>query len=133
MPEPLQPQGLRAWGQSLWDRVTESSNFDPAGEFILVEACRTADIIERLSGALRSTSTQWVSLSDDIVEAIRVSGLDIAEVHLVVNPIIGEIRQQRLALRTLLSQLKIGTIIDGTAPDDPILAMMADFNKDLPV
>lgn len=124
-PEP--PTGLRAWGQSLWDRVTDDTDFDPAGYFILAEACRTADIIERLSGALRSNNTTWVSLSDEIVQAMQVNGVEAAEIHLVVNPILGEVRQQRLAMRQLLAQLKLGMVATGTADDDPIAQMMAEF------
>lgn len=129
MPAPQPPTGLRAWGQSLWDRVTEETSLDPAGYFILAEACRTADIIERLSGALRSNSTQWISLSDEIVQQMQVNGVDVAEINLVVNPILSEIRQQRLAMRQLLAQLKLGKVTDGTAPeDDPIARLMAEFN-----
>lgn len=124
-PEP--PNGLRQWGQGLWDRVTEETTLDPAGYYILAEACRTADIIERLSGALRSNNTQWISLSDEIVQAMQVNGVEAAEIHLVVNPILGEIRQQRLAMRQLLAQLKLGKVANGTADDDPIAQMMAEF------
>lgn len=129
MPPPEPPSRLRAWGQSLWDRVTEDTDLDPAGYFILAEACRTADIIEQLSGALASRHTQWISLSDEIVQAVQQAGVEVAEIHLVVNPILGEIRQQRLALRQLLAQLKLGKIADGTAPEDDLIAkMMAEFN-----
>lgn len=124
-PEP--PNGLRQWGQGLWERVTAETLLDPAGYYILAEACRTADIIERLSGALRSNNTQWISLSEDIVQAMQVNGVEAAEIHLVVNPILGEIRQQRLAMRQLLAQLKLGKVASDTADDDPIAQMMAEF------
>jgi len=53
----------------------------------------------------------------------------VLEISLVVNPILSEIRQQRLAMRQLLAQLKLGKIADGTAPDDdPIAKLMAEFN-----
>lgn len=127
MSAPNPPSGLRAWGENLWDRVTGETTLDPAGYYILAEACRTADIIERLSGALRSNNTQWISLSDEIVQAMQVNGVEAAEIHLVVNPILGEIRQQRLTMRQLLAQLKLGKVADGTADDDPIAQMMAEF------
>ncbi|QNJ56821.1 terminase small subunit [Mycobacterium phage Reindeer] len=128
MPAIQPPEGLRAWGQQLWDTVTEHTSFDPAGYYILAEACRTADIIERLSGALRAGSSQWVSLADEIVEAVQISGVDVAEINLVVNPILGEIRQQRLALRQLLAQLKLGKTEAETVEDDPIAKLMAEFS-----
>ncbi|AEK09929.1 terminase small subunit [Mycobacterium phage Rey] len=111
----------------MWEKVTELNSFDPAGYYILAEACRTADIIERLSGALSSNNTEWVKLSDDIVTAVQIAGVAVAEINLVVNPILGEIRQQRLTLRQLLAQLKLGKTEAGTAEDDPIARMMAEF------
>lgn len=130
MPDPTPPTGLRAWGQSLWDLVTEENKFDAAGYFILAEAARTADIIEKLSGALRSNSTEWLRLSDEVAQAVTEHGdgqHEIIEITLVVNPIVGEIRQQRLALRQLLAQLKLGNVSDTAEDDDPIAKMMAEF------
>jgi hypothetical protein len=126
MPELQPPTGLRAWGLSLWDRVTEENTFDAAGYFILAEACRTADIIEQLSGALRSRTTHWMSVADEVVAVVQQAGVEVAD----INPIIGEVRQQRLAMRQLLAQLKLGNIASGTAEDDdPIAKMMAEMNS----
>lgn len=111
----------------MWELVTDQTSFDPAGYTILGEACRTLDIIDRLSGALSANATQWVQLSDEIVQQMQVNGVEVGEIHLVVNPILGEIRQQRLAMRQLLAQLKLGTVVSGTADDDPIAKMMAEF------
>lgn len=125
MLDPTAPTGLRAWGQKLWDQVTEEVNLDAAGYFLLGEACRTADIIEKLSGALRSNSTVWIRLADEA--EVHAEG-DAVEINIVVNPILVEVRQQRLALRQLLAQLKLGSVSDTAAEDDPIAKMMADFN-----
>ncbi|WP_099021280.1 hypothetical protein [Mycolicibacterium palauense] len=129
MSEPQPPKGLNPWGKKLWDDVTESTEFDAAGYFILAEACRTADIIERLSGMLKGKSTEWIKLSDDIATALQVStgGMEVAEVHLVVNPIISEIRQQRLALRQLLAQLKLGNTEAGTEGQSTLDKLIANF------
>jgi hypothetical protein len=124
MPALEPPKGLKAWGLQLWDKVTEASSFDPAGYYLLAEACRTADIIERLSGALASGSSTWVSLAE---EAQGLAGGDTLEINIVVNPLLGEIRQQRLALRQLLAQLKLGVSEANTVDDDPIAKMMAEF------
>lgn len=122
------PKGLKAWGKQLWDTVTEVSQFDPAGYYILAEACRTADVIERLSGMLNSNSTEWVRLSEEAAQVAQLeTGGNVVEINLTVNPVMGEVRQQRLALRQLLAQLKLGKTEDATGDDDPIAKMMAEF------
>lgn len=127
MTTPQPPSGLRAWGKRLWDDVTGSDQFDSAGYFLLAEACRTADIVEQLSGALRSGSNEWIRLADEAEEMADGSTL---KIHIVVNPILGEIRQQRLALRQLLAQLKLGKTeaSDGDGDDDEFNRLMASFN-----
>jgi hypothetical protein len=125
MPDPTPPTGLKAWGQRLWDEVTKENSFDAAGYFVLAEAARTADIIEKLSGALRSNNTTWIRLADEA--QVHAEGETI-EINIVVNPILGEIRQQRLTLRQLLAQLKLGSVSDTAAEDDPVTKMMADFD-----
>ncbi|MCB0060972.1 MAG: hypothetical protein KDE19_02610 [Caldilineaceae bacterium] len=121
-----QPRGLEARGREIWDAVTAEHNLDAAGYLLLGEIARTADIIERLSAALRSNSQEWTRLSEDVEEiadgAIRV--------QIVVNPILGEVRSQRLALRQLLSHLKIGTTEVGTGEESAIAKLMASFSLD---
>lgn len=108
---------------SLWTQVTEATSFDPAGYFILAEACRTADIIERLSGALASGSSTWISLADEAVEMA-----DGVEIHIVVNPLLGEIRQQRGALKALLAQLKLGVTQAGAAEKSAVDKLIESFS-----
>lgn len=124
MPPPEPPKGLKAWGKALWEQITEETSLDPAGNYLLAEICRTADIIEKLSGALASGSTTWLSLAE---EAETHADGDTIEINIVVNPLLGEIRQQRLAMRQLMAQLKLGMVVSGTADDDPIAKMMAEF------
>lgn len=125
MPEPQPPKGLKDWGKHLWDGVIAGTTLDPAGYILLGEACRTADIIERLSGALASGSTEWIRLAED-ADYIAPDGA--VEIKIVVNPLLGEIRQQRLALRQLLAQLKLGNSeANSGEEDDPIAKMMAEF------
>lgn len=126
MADPTAPK-LNAWGQKLWDDVCESTTLDAAGYFILAEACRTADIIERLSGMLRGKTTEWVALAEEAVDYAEQAGEAIATVNLVVNPIISEVRQQRLALRTLLAQLKLGNVEAGTEGASAIDNLIASF------
>lgn len=126
MPDPQQPSGLKSWGKSLWDQVTESSTLDPAGYFILGEACRTADVVEQLSGALRSGSNEWVRLADDAEEMADGTTL---KINIIVNPILGEIRQQRLTLRQLLAHLKLGSAEVATVvTDSEIDKLMSEFD-----
>lgn len=102
------PKGLGSRAKALWDGVLDEVELDSAGFIILEDACRTVDIIDRLSGALKSKNQEWVRLADDIIFA--ASEARALEVNLVVNPILGEIRQQRLALKQFFAQLKLGNI-----------------------
>lgn len=100
----MKPQGLGKRAEALWDGVLEQHELDSAGLAILEDACRTVDIVDRLSGALKSKNQEWMRLSE---EAEYLSN-GAAEIHIVVNPLLGEIRQQRMTLRSLLAQLKLG-------------------------
>lgn len=75
-----------------------------------------------------SNSTVWVALADEAVQvAMTETGGQAVEINLSVNPVLAEARQQRLALRQLLAQLKLGKTEDDTGDDDPIAKLMADF------
>jgi hypothetical protein len=84
---------------------------DAAGLLLLGEACRTIDIIERLTAATRSDYCEWLRLSEE-VEELANGGI---EVRLVINPLLGELRQQRMALKQLVAQLKLGVAKDKSA------------------
>lgn len=120
------PRGLESRGQELWDAAVAASEFDAAGLLLLGEACRTADIIERLSAALKSNSQEWVRLSEEAEMLADGS----AKVMIVVNPLLGEVRQQRIALRTMLAHLKLGRVEENTGEDSPIAKLMAAFSLD---
>lgn len=120
------PIGLESRGQELWDAAVAASEFDAAGLVLLGEACRTADIIERLSAALKSSSQEWVRLSEEAEMLADGS----AKVMIVVNPLLGEVRQQRIALRTMLAHLKLGKVEETTGEDSPIAKLMAAFSLD---
>lgn len=120
------PKGLESRGRELWDAATAASEFDAAGLLLLGEACRTADIIERLSAALRSSSQEWVRLSEEA--EMLADGA--AKIQIVVNPLLGEVRQQRIALRTMLAHLKLGRVEETTGEDSPIAKLMEAFSLD---
>lgn len=120
------PTGLESRGRELWDAALAASEFDAAGLLLLGEACRTADIIERLSAALKSNSQEWVRLSEEA--EMLASGA--TKIQIVVNPLLGEVRQQRIALRTMLAHLKLGRVQENTGEDSPIAKLMAAFSLD---
>lgn len=120
------PKGLEARGKELWEAAVAASEFDAAGLLLLGEACRTADIIERLSAALKSSSQEWIRLSE---EAEMLAG-GAAKIQIVVNPLLGEVRQQRIALRTILAHLKLGKVEENTGEDSPIARLMEAFSLD---
>lgn len=122
------PSGLKEWGKALWDQVTETNSFDPAGYYILAEACRTADIIETLSGRLRSNSTEWIRLADEAEFAVDGYGKPYAKIRIVVDSALVEIRQQRMALKQLLASLKLGHTEADTGEDSEVERLMSEFN-----
>ncbi|ATN93975.1 terminase small subunit [Mycobacterium phage Kumao] len=106
--------------------MTESTTLDAAGYVILGEACRTADIIDRLNGALHNRHQEWIKLAE---EAEHLSD-GTSRVQIVVNPLLGEIRQQRLALRQLLAQLKLGKAEVDTGEPSLVEQLMEKFSLD---
>lgn len=106
MSEPTIPKNLGARAKDLWNGVLDEAELDSAALAMLEDACRTVDIIDRLSGALRSKNQEWIRIEEE-ASLIATENGNVA-INLVINPILGEIRQQRLTLRQLLSQLKLG-------------------------
>lgn len=126
----MSPEGLKSRGKALWDGVTSEVELDAAGKSILEDACRTADIIERLSVAAHSSS-EWMRLAE---EAEHFSDGSV-KVSIVVNPILGELRQQRNTLKQLLAQLKVGKILPKvestkSAFSELVASLMDDENQD---
>ena len=98
-----QPSGLQTRGSKLWDSVTAERDFDAAGYALLEDACRTSDLIDKLQGMLDQDEADWIALVEDAL------GKSERKKRLVVNvrPLLGEIRQQRLAMNRLMNQLGI--------------------------
>lgn len=120
------PQKLEARGSNLWDKVTDSMEFDAAGYALLEDVCRTADIIARLEKKLHAPHHEWVEL----VEDAGYSG-EGTKLLVVVDHVLTEIRQQRIAMRTMLAHLKIGAIkgAANTNSADFWAEMEADVNS----
>jgi len=99
------PEGLEPKGEKLWESITSEVELDAAGYALLEEICRTADIIARLTKKLNSKHHEWVRL----VEDVGYDG-DGVKVIVVVDQVLSEIRQQRLAIRQMMQHLSIGRV-----------------------
>jgi len=91
MATPKPPRNLGERGQELWDSIIPEYELKPDELQILIDACREADLVERLYDALES---------GDLV-ASGYNGQD------VPAPTLSEIRQHRALLSNLLKALKI--------------------------
>jgi hypothetical protein len=80
-----------ARGQAFYSNTTANFELSPAELELLFEACRTLDDLESLNNALES-------------DGVTVKG---STGQTRVHPALGEIRQHRLALGRLLSQLEL--------------------------
>lgn len=87
--------GLKASGQSFWSATVEEFELDESEVAVLREVCRTLDTIDELQ---RQVDRDGVL--GDSPQGVRV------------NPAVGELRQQRLALTKLLAALAIPTVDD---------------------
>ena len=93
--KPDRPANLGDLGRELWDSIAPNYELRPDEWRILLDACREADIIQRLE--------------DELADApLMVSG---SMGQLVASPLVSEVRQHRATLKTLLAALKI--------PDSP--------------
>lgn len=100
------PIGLDARGKALWRDVLAAFELSDAERSILVEACRVADLAERLAAELAGA-------------ALTVEG---SRGQVVVNPVAAELRQQRDLLARLLGRLAL-------PPDDDEGAAASRFGR----
>lgn len=86
---------LRARGRRMWEQLV--SDGDPVEVVALVEEiCRTADRLDRLDAIVNGRDRAWLTLEVD----------DVGEVTVVVDKVLGESRQQQMAFKGLLSELR---------------------------
>jgi hypothetical protein len=88
---PRPPSSLGEQGRALWDSVIPQFELRPDELRILIDACREADLIERLHEAL---------LNAPLVTRGSM-GQEVA------SPFVSELRQHRATLSQLLSKIKI--------------------------
>lgn len=92
MAKPRQPAKLGVEGIRLWKSVIDvHPEFGPDGVRLLVDACREADVIQRLEDELRKSP-------------LMVRG---SQGQLVASPLVSEVRQHRSVLAALLKGLKL--------------------------
>jgi hypothetical protein len=92
---PVKPANLGERGEQLWDSIIPAYELRPDELSILTDACREADLIERLNAELATSElTTKGSMGQE-----------------VASPFVSEIRQHRTVLAGLLAKLKI--------PDSP--------------
>ncbi len=89
------PTGLQQRGQAIW--ASYKADGLPASLSALVEeTARTADRLDKLDALLAGRRDDWASIVLD----------EMGEVTLVVDKLLGEARQQQMAFKQLLMELR---------------------------
>jgi hypothetical protein len=84
------PAGLKAAGSRLWRQVSADYELDEHEEAILLEACRTRDVLTQLDARAR--------LDGPLLDSPQ---------GLKAHPAVVEARQQRIVLARLLTSLRL--------------------------
>lgn len=84
-------------GCRLWRQLTDGAELQPAERVLAEEACRLADRLDRLDAILRGDEDAWMRF--------RVNE-DGTEVTVTLDKALSEARQQQVALKTLLAELR---------------------------
>jgi hypothetical protein len=61
------PEGLAASGRRLWESVTETFELDVHEQLVLAQACRTADLLDKLADDLRTAPRTVVNARGDLI------------------------------------------------------------------
>ena len=85
------PAELATEGRRLWSAIVKGYDLRPDEVRILADACREADIVERLEVQLRD-------------EPLMVKG---SQGQLVASPLVSELRQHRTVVASLLKSLRL--------------------------
>jgi hypothetical protein len=87
------PDGLSASGRRLWQSITDIYELDVHEQLILAQACRTADLLDKLADDLLTVPRTLENVRGDVVS----------------HPALNEYRQQSLVLARLLAALRLPT------------------------
>ena len=93
------PPGLDAAGEALWALLGAELSLTGPQRVLALEACRTADRLERLDRLTQGDPSEWAELVDR-------TGLGRHAV-LVIDSALSEARQQQMALKQLLAALGV--------------------------
>jgi hypothetical protein len=85
------PASLGEQGQALWEEIVSGYALRPDEVRMLADACREADLVERLEDELRDSPLMVVG----------------SQGQLVSSPLVSEVRQHRSVLASLLKSLKL--------------------------
>ncbi|AIG78453.1 Hypothetical protein AJAP_28070 [Amycolatopsis japonica] len=95
--KPKAPRGLKTAGRRLWADIVSEWDLRPDELRVLGDACREADLIERLEKGLETAPlTAQGSMGQE-----------------VIHPLWSEVRQHRTTLASLLRQLKLAEVDEG--------------------
>jgi hypothetical protein len=96
------PGGLAASGRRLWQPITTDFELDVHEQLVLAQACRTADLLDRLAEDLRTAPRTITNARGDLIS----------------HPSLNEHRQQSLTMARLLAALRLpqGDEDDATRP-----------------
>jgi hypothetical protein len=90
-PKVIVPLELRQRGSALWTELQTKYEFDPHEVELLLETCRTLDVIEALSESIET-------------EGVMLTG---SQGQVVLNGAIAERRQQQASFARLVGQLNL--------------------------
>lgn len=99
-PAPEAPAELQVSGRRLWDAALDGQQFDVHEELLLMEACRTVDLLDRLAAEAATGPLTVVNQKGDRI----------------TNPVVVEARQQKLVLARLLASLRMPSGESGERP-----------------
>ena len=102
------PTKLKTAGKRMWSDITGKYQLRPDELRILEDACREADLIDRLEAELGKPGVE-----------LTVRG---SQGQPVANPLVTEIRQHRQTLKALTTSLKLPDEDEARAPGDPSAA-----------
>ena len=86
-------------GRSLWADVVKELSPGPMQRVMLLEACRIADRLDKLEAKLSGADDEWLRIEPDYEDPTR-------PVVVLVDKALSEARQQALAMKALLAEIR---------------------------
>jgi len=106
-------------GSALHQALIRGREFDPGAHVLLLEACRTADRLDRLDKFLRGEEREWISVEK------KFYGSE-SKTEIVIDEALAEARQQANVLRQLITTLGLGKVSAAKAAGRSALDQLAD-------